>query len=243
MKYGKIIGRGNTACVYEWDEGKVLKLFNQGYPDEAIEKEYLNAMAIADFDFAKPKVYEIISYEDKKGIIYDKVEGESLLDWVMKTGDVEKCALYMTSLHKAIVKNKISNVAYYKDFLKSSVTSASLTIDEEQEILQRINRLADGEALCHGDFHPGNILLSGERAFIIDFMNVCCGNFLYDVARTVYLVEYTPVPADTNDIDILLHFKKALSDTYLMQMNVTREMIQDYLYVILTARKGECPNE
>ena len=24
MKYGKIIGRGNTACVYEWEEGRVL---------------------------------------------------------------------------------------------------------------------------------------------------------------------------------------------------------------------------
>jgi hypothetical protein len=83
----------------------------------------------------------------------------------------------------------------------------------------------------------------GERAFIIDFMNVCCGNFLYDVARTVYLVEFTPVPANANDRDLFLHMKKALSDTYLMQMNVTREMIQDYLYVIFTARKGECPNE
>ena len=47
-----------------------------------------------------------------------------------------------------------------------------------------IDKLADGDTLCHGDFHPGNILLSGDGAFIIDFMNVCCGNYLYDVART-----------------------------------------------------------
>lgn len=243
MKYGKIVGIGNTACVYEWEEGKVLKLFSQEYPDDAIEKEFHNAMVIADLDFAKPKVYEMISYEDKKGIIYDRVEGESLLDWVIRTGDVQKCALYMSTLHKAIVNNKVSNVPNYKDFLKSSITKASLTIDKQNEMLQMINSLADGDALCHGDFHPGNILLSGERAFIIDFMNVCCGNFLYDVARTVYLVEFTPVPANAIDRDLLLYFKKALSDTYLMQMNVTREMIQDYLYVIFTARKGECPNE
>lgn len=243
MKYGKIIGRGNTACVYEWEEGKVLKLFNQGYPDEAIEKEYHNALVISDFDFEKPKVYEIISYEDKKGIVYDRVEGESLLDWVMKTGDVQKCALYMSTLHKAIVKNKISTVPNYKDFLKSNITNASLTIDKQNKMLQRINRLADGNALCHGDFHPGNILLLGERAYIIDFMNVCYGNFLYDVARTVYLVEYSPVPSNASDRDMLLYFKKRLSDTYLKQMNVTREMIQDYLYVILTTRTGECPDE
>ncbi|HHT56144.1 MAG TPA: aminoglycoside phosphotransferase, partial [Herbinix luporum] len=51
------------------------------------------------------------------------------------------------------------------------------------------------------------------------------------------------VPADAVDKDLLLHFKKTLSDTYLIQMNVTREMIQDYLYVIFTARMGECPDE
>ena len=243
MKYEKIIGRGNTACVYEWEEGKVLKLFNQGYPDEAIEKEFHNAKAIADLDFAKPNVYEIISYEGKKGIIYDKVEGESLLDWVMKTGDIEKCALYMSTLHKAIIKNKVSNLPNYKDFLKSNITKAPLTIDKQNEMLQMINNLEDGDALCHGDFHPGNILLSGEKAFVIDFMNVCCGNYLYDIARTVYLIEFTPVPADAVDKDLLLHFKKTLSDTYLIQMNVTREMIQDYLYVIFTAKMGECPDE
>lgn len=243
MKYGKMIGIGNTACVYEWEEGKVLKLFNLNYPEASIEKEFHNAMVIADLDFAKPKVYEIISYEDKKGIIYDRVYGESLLDWVMKTGDVHKCASYMSTLHKAILKNKVSNIPNYKDFLKSSITNASLTIDKHNEMLQMINTLADGDALCHGDFHPGNILLSGEEAYIIDFMNICCGNFLYDVARTVYLVEYTPVPENAADRDSLLQFKKALSETYLMQMNVTREMIQDYLGVIVIARKGECPNE
>ena len=26
-----IIGVGNTATVYEWEEGKVLKLFHQGF--------------------------------------------------------------------------------------------------------------------------------------------------------------------------------------------------------------------
>jgi hypothetical protein len=31
MTYGKIIGIGNTATVYEWEKGRVLKLFNHGY--------------------------------------------------------------------------------------------------------------------------------------------------------------------------------------------------------------------
>lgn len=239
-----IIGVGNTATVYEWEEGKVLKLFYEGYSKKAIEKEFLNAMAIRNMNFAKPKAYETIACEKRIGIIYDKVEGESLLDWVMKTGDVQKCAVYMAKLHKSILQNRISTVPNYKDFLKFHIPNTlSVNLNKPEEVLQIIDKLPDGNALCHGDFHPGNILISNGQTIVIDFMNVCHGDFLYDVARTVFLIEYTPVPVELDHREVLLRFKKTLADLYLMQMNVTREMIQDYLSVIMMVRKGECPNE
>lgn len=242
MKTRKIIGIGNTASVYEWDEDKVLKLFNYGYPNEAVENEYHNAIAIRDMDFAKSKAYEMISYEERKGIIYDRVEGESLLDWVMRTGDVQECAKYMAKLHKSIVQNKISKVANYKDFLKYHIPN-TLDLESQKELLQLIDKLPDGNALCHGDFHPGNIIISGGYPYVIDFMNVCHGDFLYDIARTVFLVEYTPVPAEAKNSHMVMRLKKTLTDLYLIQMNVTREMIQNYLSVIISVRKGECPND
>lgn len=119
MKYGEIIGIGNTATVYELKEHKVIKLFYQGYSKDAVEKEFHNAKAISNMDFAKPKAYEIVFCEDRMGIIYDRVEGESLLDWVLKTGDIQKCAEYMAQLHKAMAQNSISNVPNYKEFLNA----------------------------------------------------------------------------------------------------------------------------
>ena len=243
MKCGKIIGVGNTATVYEWEEGKVLKLFYEGYPKNSVEKEFHNAMAIRNMNFAKPKAYEIISCKERMGIIYDRVEGESLLDWVIKTGDVEKCAVHMAKLHKTMLQNSINNVPHYKDFLKLHIPKEPSVNLSKEEVLQSIDKLPDGSALCHGDFHPGNILISNGHAVVIDFMNLCHGDFLYDVARTVFLIEYTPVPVELEHREMLLKFKKTLADLYLIQMNVTRERIQDYLTVIITVRKGECPNE
>ncbi|SHO53188.1 aminoglycoside phosphotransferase family protein [Anaerocolumna xylanovorans] len=243
MNSGKIIGVGYTASVYEWEGNKVLKLFNTGYPNESAESEYHNAMAIRDMNFSKPKAYEMISYKEQNGIIYDRVEGESLLDWVMKTGDLQECAICMAKLHKSILQNEISNVPNYKDFLRYHIPNTLLSLEEQKEILQMIDKLSDGNTLCHGDYHVGNILIGGGQPYVIDFMNICHGNYLYDVARTVFLTEYTPVPPETKDRDMILHFKKTLSDLYLMQMNVTREMIKDYLSVIIAVRKGECPNE
>ncbi|MBK1813836.1 phosphotransferase [Clostridium sp. YIM B02505] len=244
MELKKIIGIGNTATVYELGDDKVLKLFHKGYCKDAIEREFHNAKAIENMNFAKPKAYEIMDFEEQSGIIYDKAEGESLLHWVIKTGDVQKCAMIMAKLHKKMGQNNISDVPDYKEALRENIlNSASLDSVNQQKTLKNLDRLPKGNAFCHGDFHPDNILISGDSAIVIDFMNVCHGDFLYDVARTVFLVEYTPVPNDADNREQLLAFKKALADLYLSEMEVTREMIQDYLDVIIKARKGECPGE
>lgn len=232
MELGKKIGHGNTANVYEWQKGKVLKLFHQDYPREAVEREFQNAMAIKNMDFAKAKAYEIILYEERRAIIYEKLEGESLLDWLMKTGDIQGCAAYMAKLHKQILKNKIINVVDYKEFLKSNI---------ENQSLKMLDKLPNGNTLCHGDFHPGNIFISEGQVAVIDFMNVCKGNALYDIARTAFLMEYTPVPAETKDKENLLSLRKTLTDLYIKEMDVTREVLEEYLLVIAKARKGECP--
>ncbi len=243
MKLGKLIGVGNTAKVYEWEEGKVLKLFNEGYPHEDAIKEYNNSRIIGQMNFEKPEAYEMITYEEYTGIVYDKAEGESLLDWVIRTGDLPGCAEYMASLHKAIIKNVVTGLPDYKDFLKELIRNANLEPGYQQEVIQRINQLPEGDTLCHGDYHPGNILISENGVSVIDFMNLCHGHYLYDIARTVFLVEYTPIPEEAQDKDMVWYFKKTLSELYLQQMEVTKEMIQEYLDIIILARKGECPNE
>ena len=117
MEINKIIGKGNTAEVYEYGENKVIKLFHTGFSISAIENEYNNAMVVKDLPFNKALVYDLISYKGRKGIVYDKVEGELLLDWVLRIKDVVKCASYMKKLHSEILKNKVSGVPSYKSFL------------------------------------------------------------------------------------------------------------------------------
>ncbi len=239
----KVIGIGNTAEVYLLEDDKILKLFYKGYPKEAVEREYYNAKAIEDLDFAKPKAHNLIEQDKRNGIIYDRIEGESLLQCVLKTSNVEDCAEHMTKLHKAILSSKISGVQSYKDFLKYNIEMAErVSINQREKALELLDKLPNDDTLCHGDFHPGNILMS-ERPTVIDFMNICHGSYLYDIARTVFLIEYTPVPGDFPDIERLLHIKRELANLYLENMKVTRDMIRDYLFIISVARAGECPDE
>ena len=49
-------------------------------------------------------------------------------------------------------------------------------------------QIPDGDRLCHGDFHPLNVMLHRGRAVVIDWVDVTCGNPLADVARTAVLL-------------------------------------------------------
>ncbi len=64
---------------------------------------------------------------------------------------------------------------------------------------------------------------------------------MYDVARTVFLLEEAPIPAGAENKDLLLQFRRALTDLYLKEMEVNREQLEDYLRVIKVARLAECP--
>jgi hypothetical protein len=70
MECRKVIGVGNTATVYEWEEDKVLKLFVKGYPEKSVSAEFFNAIEINNMSFGKPKAYEIIVLNERIGIIY-----------------------------------------------------------------------------------------------------------------------------------------------------------------------------
>ena len=46
-----------------------------------------------------------------------------------------------------------------------------------------------GDRLCHGDYHPYNVILSPRGPIVIDWPNCHIGDPLEDVARTMLIVE------------------------------------------------------
>ncbi len=50
--------------------------------------------------------------------------------------------------------------------------------------LTALNQLPDGGQLCHGDYHPDNVLMSPTGPIILDWSEATCGNPLADVANT-----------------------------------------------------------
>lgn len=63
--------------------------------------------------------------------------------------------------------------------------------------LDSLDGLPDGDSLCHGDFHPANVLMAGETPVVIDWTAATRGDPAADVARTRLTLRLGEVPPGT----------------------------------------------
>ncbi len=83
-----------------------------------------------------------------------------------------------------------------KDVLIRNIQAAPLLTEEEKSrIMKYIEELPDDTKLCHGDFHPDNMMV-GKDSWIIDWMTGTVGNPSGDSARIVILLTYGPCPKE-----------------------------------------------
>jgi aminoglycoside phosphotransferase (APT) family kinase protein len=63
--------------------------------------------------------------------------------------------------------------------------------------LRVLDALPDGDRLCHGDYHPGNVLVAADRVAVIDWPNAALGVPEADRARTMLLLRWADPLPDT----------------------------------------------
>ena len=214
----KLIATGNTAEVFEYEEDKVLKLFKAGYPLEQIQREFNNTVIMNRTCVHTPKTFEIVEHEGRHGIVFQKIIGVDLLSEYLKNPSDEKVAaeilVDLTDIQKKVLSEETTEGISYKNYLDWFGYDGS--------------NLPDGNFICHGDLHPGNIIRTKDGELcLIDFMNVCRGPKEYDVARTyVLLTENNPAA-------------KAVGKKYLELMEMSFLQIEPFLGAIQFCRKKE----
>jgi aminoglycoside phosphotransferase (APT) family kinase protein len=102
-----------------------------------------------------------------------------------------------------------------------------LSGEDRTRVLQGLNQMKDGTALCHYDFHPMNVIMSPQGPVIIDWMTARQGNPHADIARTLSILQ-SPIarpifqsPEPTGSLDARA---KSFIDHYLTQYRESREI-------------------
>ena len=187
----KKIGAGRTAEVYDYKDEKVLKLFYSAFSDKIIEDEYLIAKNISTTTSLVPKVYDIVHTRNRTGIVYEKIKGEMLSDYL--SGNIistRKIIRKFAQTQKRISNINVENVPSHTNKLRQKITSSCLLSDSEKEIVLKYLSIINNNELCHGDYHPENVFVDQNHDFkVIDWANMFVSNKYLDIARTYYLIK------------------------------------------------------
>ncbi|EOI58209.1 aminoglycoside phosphotransferase family protein [Enterococcus gilvus] len=243
----KLIGQGNTAEIYEFDNNKIVKLFRPGVPETIIHNELERTDFIESIIPNVPKNFGLIEIDNRIGIIYSKVEGTDMIQLMLKSLNKTKryskeFAQFHFDLHKNhVYQNKFS----LKDKLFTDIDNVSV-IDAytKKQIKDYVKSLPAGNSLCHFDFHPGNIMIEQNSPVILDWMTSCVGNKFVDVARTYIVLRYGEFPHGNILVKTIIRlFQKYIAKIYLSEYlnlsNSNKELLETWFLPIATARLSE----
>jgi uncharacterized protein (TIGR02172 family) len=196
----KLIGAGRTSEVYEYGGGCILKLFTDEIKLDMVKKEYDFSKFAYENGLPTPEPKEIIYEKNRIGIVYEKINGEPLLKIAM--GNVLRIKKILSKM--AELQCKINNIEYdngaytFKKYLERAIEENTfLTEIKKNNLKEYINKLPNGNRVCHGDFHPENILCSNGKYYIIDWMTGMRGPPAADAARTGMILKNAEIPGKT----------------------------------------------
>ena len=200
IKYPRI-AEGATAEIFAWDEDKMLKLYRESASPGEPEQEAAQASIAYDAGLNTPAVIDTITVENRQGIIFERVHGVTMVEAIM--ANPQKLISYahlLAELQVDMHARTASKLPSQRHRLQRTIQSVSgLAIETKAAILNDLDRLPDDNAICHGDFHPENILLTTEEPVIIDWVDATQGSPLVDVARTTLLLRFSELPSSMSE--------------------------------------------
>lgn len=192
-----LLGRGFCSDVYAWGDGRVVKLFHGRVPLARVAREFRATVAVYRAGLPVPAAYEVVEIDGRQGLVLERIDGPSLLVYVQR----RPWALFEAIALLARLHAKIHSCAApaelpaQRDWLAAGIDAAvNLSASVRQAARRRLARLPDGDAICHGDFHPENVLLTARGPVIIDWDTATRGHPAGDVACTTRLIRLASLP-------------------------------------------------
>jgi uncharacterized protein (TIGR02172 family) len=201
VSLGSPIAYGRTAEIYPWGESdrQVLKLFYPSFSDERVHHEARVARAVHAAGLDVPAVGDIVELDGRLGLVYERLAGVPMgRRMETRPWTVVRLSRRLGELHARMHEVAgFAGLPSQRARIEYKIGAAKgLAPALRQRVLTALAEMPDGDRLCHGDFHPWNVIVSGDRATVIDWIDAACGNPLADVARTSVILAGVPVMAE-----------------------------------------------
>ena len=187
------IAEGWTSEIYQLDQDCVLKLYKKGW-EFVRDREFPKMAYLSSFLDEIPRVFETVTIDGRPGYTMAHISGPSLCHLGKEATDPNDVVEPMFALYSRLLE--LPAPSHFELLCKriSARISAHSEVDEQirTAALALLDQLGTEEKLCHGDFHPNNIIISASGPVLIDWNGAGRGDIHADIAKTLILMNCAP---------------------------------------------------
>ena len=189
MGVGALLGSGQVAEVFEWGDA-VIKLYRPGQGKPQVFVEAANLARLEGRGLPMPKVHLVLPVDGRWGLVMDRAPGGTFAEAML--GDEAQMApllAVVVDLQLRLQTQAGQGLPRLRDRLVLKIGAADqLSPGERVDLLERLDWLPDGDRLCHGDFHPFNVMGTPDNPMIVDWLDATQGAPAADACRSYLLL-------------------------------------------------------
>lgn len=233
MEFTNLLAAGEKMDVYKCGN-MAVKLFHTDYAKGDVLYEALVHARVEETGLNVPKILEVAKEKDQWIIAMECIEGKTLAQIMAE--DPANMASYleqMLDLQLEVHSKRAPSLNKLKDKLIADIKALTEIDDNRKyELLTRLDSMPKHVKLCHGNFCPSNIMVQGDKVYIVDWIAATQGNASADVARTYLLLA---LESQAN-ADLYL-------DLFCKKTGTAKKYVQEWLPIVAAAHLKNCKPE
>lgn len=225
---GKRLAAGSAAEIFGRGS-RVVKLYKSPDAKATAFREAAIHAAVEAMGLPVPRVWGVQRFGDRWGLVFDRVEHASFAEQMRE--QPPRVAAYLEMMVRLQIRIHVQPAGHFAGLaarLAGNIAAAGLDARRKQQLLEGLAEMPDGERLCHGDFHPMNILGNLAQPVVIDWPDARRGDPAADVARSYLILTLHAAPLAAPYLD-----------AYCQASNMARRTVLDWMPYVAAARLVE----
>ena len=230
----KIIAVGRNKTVYR--EGDLaIKLFGEEYSKADVLNEALNQARAEETELYVPGVLDVKSIDGRWAIVSEYVNGKTFTELFEENRDsIDVFMEKFVDIQLVMHRQTVPLLGKLKDKMARKISETNLEATMRYDLYTRLESLPKHTKLCHGDFCPGNVIMTDDgRPYIIDWAHASKGNASADAART-YLIFW--MSGDIKKAEMYL-------DLFCKKSDTSKQYVERWLPIVSAAESVGCSDK
>lgn len=188
MKLDRVLAVRNNKTIYR-DGDDCVKVFGDDFAKDDVLAEALNQARVERIGLNIPKIKAVTMIDGKWAIVSEYIKGKTLDRLMAENPDKKHEYMEMfVDLQMKVQSCTCPLLPKLKDKMSRKISQADLDATTRYDLHTRLEGMPKHNKLCHGDFNPGNIIITDDGTpYILDWSHATQGNASADVARTYLL--------------------------------------------------------